>query len=67
MRPAAPGIWDRDVSLLDGVAKFELEVMDPAELRNLLVGVLDDEVLDCDELERVKAEEETQRGAMPRR
>jgi len=53
-------LWDRDLDLLDGVAKFELEALSPVELRGLLVGALD-EVLDAGELERISAEEEAQR------
>jgi len=58
------GLWDRDLSLLDGVAKFELEALDPAGLRDLLVAVLDGDVLDTDELDRIEAEEETQRNGL---
>jgi hypothetical protein len=57
------GLWDRDLSLLDGVAKFELEALDPAELRALLVDALDG-VLDQGELDRVADEEDTQRDGL---
>jgi hypothetical protein len=56
-------LWDRDLALLDGVAKFELEALDPVELRALLTGALD-EVLDHGELDRIDAEEESQRGEL---
>lgn len=65
-RDSGTGLWDRDVSLLDGVAKFELEALDPAELRELLVTALDD-VLDYGELNRIAAEEDTERGDLEER
>ena len=54
------GLWDRDVALLDGVAKFELEALDPAGLRELVVAALDG-VLDHAGLDRISTEEENQR------
>jgi hypothetical protein len=49
------GLWDRDLDLLDGVAKFELEVLDPARLRELVITALDG-VLDSGELDRISTE-----------
>jgi hypothetical protein len=59
-------IWDRDLSLLDGVAKFELEAMDPPEVRDLLAGAIGS-TLDRGELERISAEAEIQRADLQRR
>jgi hypothetical protein len=59
------GLWDRDLALLDGVAKFELEAMDPPEVRDLLAGALS--ILDHGALERISAEAEVQRAGLRRR
>ena len=62
------------MSLLDGVAKFELEALDPVELRALLISVLDGDedepgegVLDYGELNRIAAEEQTERDDLEER
>jgi hypothetical protein len=52
-------IWTRDLTLLDGVAKFELEVIDPPEVRNLLLGAFGR--LDRAEIDRISADAQIQR------
>ena len=52
--------WSRDLDLLDGVAKFELEAMDPPELRDLLTDAIDG-VLDAGQLDEILAQAEFQR------
>jgi hypothetical protein len=48
-------IWDRDLALLEGVARFELEAMNPPEVRNLLAGAIG-HILDHGVLEQTLAE-----------
>lgn len=53
--------WSRDLDLLDGVQKVELEALDPVELRRIVVEAID-AALDGDQLRRVEAEETEQRS-----
>ena len=60
---AASGVdlWSRDLALLDGVARFELEAVNPADLRILVTDALD-RTLDRAQLDRIAA-----KGADPAR
>ena len=62
-RDSGTDIWSRDLSLLNGAAKFELEVMDPVQLRALVTGVLD-RVLDQAQLDQIAADEQAERETL---
>ena len=59
-RDSGTDIWSRDLALLNGAAKFELEVMDPVELRAMVTGVMD-RVLDQAQLDQIAADEQAER------
>lgn len=60
------GLWDRDLTLLDGVQKIETEAMNPVMLRDLVIDAIDN-VLDADQLSRIDYEEADQRADLEAR
>ena len=65
---AASGVdlWSRDLALLDGVARFELEAVNPADLRILVTDALD-RTLDRAQLDRIAAKGQIQRETLTAR
>ena len=53
-------LWSRDLTLIEAVAKIEVEALDPIDLRQLVVDELD-AWLDAKALKRVEAKEKRQR------
>lgn len=59
-------VWDRDLGLLDDVQKIETEALDPVQLRGLVVEAIND-VLDLEQLDRVRSEERRDRADLESR
>jgi hypothetical protein len=59
-------LWSRDLALLDGVARFELEAVNPPDLRSLVTDALD-RTLDRSQLEAIAAKGQMQREILAAR
>ena len=59
-------LWDRDLSLLDGVQKIETEALDPLELRAVVAEAIDN-VIDTEALERLDGAEASENELLGRR
>lgn len=65
-RDSGTDIWSRDLRLLKGAAKFELEAMNPVELRALVTGAMD-RVLDQAQLDQIAADGQAGRETLASR
>ena len=65
-RDSGTDVWSRDLALLRGAAKFELEAVNPADLRSLVTGAID-QTLNRGQLEAIAAKGQIQRETLAAR